>query len=567
MIRLGSAGGTTPAGSSLGGVVAAFRGAPAFSAVLATALGLSLARQALGLATPLLTMHVFDSASESGNLDTLAVLSLVFVVALVMAAAMRAMRAGLMAALAEDLSRRLSLDALQAAVRSALSGNRRPGLAALQDTAELRRFLSGGGVSDMFDMVSVPLLVLVLFLLHPVYGVTVTAFCLLIATLGFVLDRTTRGMVRGASDRQLQTMGELQGRLRQSDMLEGLGMLSAVVRRWQPAQAAALADGDGAQARARAVRGVTEFASWLAQAMTVVTGVILAVNDQASPGSIIAAMMLTGMAVQPVSRIVVTWREWAFAALAWRRLQELFAEHAAPSAAPPEPEVHEGLWLREISWTPPERRRKVIDGLSLYCPPGSVTVVLGPNGTGKSSLLRLALGLAQPDAGQVLLDGQDTHRTPREAIGPRIGYLPQDVQLLDGSVLDNIARFGPDAAATAVDAARLAGAHDMIGRLPLGYGAEAGPSGTLSQGQRRMIGLARALHGSPRLLVLDEPEAGLDRPGREAARNAVMAARAAGTACLVVSHDPALWAGHVDQVLRLGRDGAWAVEGPERVAT
>jgi PrtD family type I secretion system ABC transporter len=549
-----------------GEFIGALRGAPKLSGVLATALGLSLARQALALATPLLTMHLFDSAAEGGNLDTVGVLSVVFVLALLMAAAMRAMRAGLMAALAEDLSRRLSLEALQAAVRSAISGNRRPGLAALQDTSELRRFLSGGGVADMFDMVAVPLLLLVLWLLHPVYGVTVAAACVLIAALGYVLDRTTRGIVRSASDRQLQTMGELQGRLRQADLLEGLGMLGAVVRRWQPAQAEALSEGDQAQARARAVRGVTEFASYLAQAMTVVVGVILALGDQASPGSIIAAMMLTGMATAPVSRIVVTWREWAFSALAWRRLQELFQDHAVPAPRPPEAERHEGLWLRGISWTPPERTRKVIDGLSVYCPPGSITVVLGPNGTGKSTLLRLALGLIRPDEGQALLDGQDTHHVGREEIGARIGYLPQDVQLLDGSVLDNIARFGPDAAGTAVDAARLAGAHDMIGRLPLGYGAEAGPSGTLSQGQRRMIGLARALHGSPRLLVLDEPEAGLDRPGREAARGAVLASRAAGSACLVVSHDPTLWAGHVDQVLRLGRDGAWSVEGPERVA-
>jgi ATP-binding cassette subfamily C protein len=547
-------------------VLSALRGAPALSGVLATALGLSVARQALALSTPLLTMHLFDSAAEGGNLDTVAVLSLLFVVATLMAAAMRAVRAGLMAALAEDISRRLSREALQAAVRSALTGDRRPGLAALGDTAELRRFLGGGSVAEMLDTLTVPLLLLVLWLLHPAYGVTVAAACLLVAALGHVLDRTTRGVLREASDRQLRTMGELQGRLRQADLLEGLGMLGAVVRRWRPAQAAALAEADGAEARARAVRGITELASCAAQAMTVVVGVLLAVGDQASPGSIIAAMMLTGMAVAPVSRIVLTWRDWAFSALAWRRLQELFRDHAPPVPAAREAVAHDGLWLREVSWTPPGATRRVIDGLSLYCPPGSVTVVLGPNGTGKSSLLRLVIGLLRPESGQALLDGQDTHRAAREEVGARIGYLPQDVQLLDGSVLDNIARFAPGGAATAVEAARLAGAHDMIGRLPQGYAAEAGPSGTLSLGQRRMVGLARALHGTPRLLVLDEPEAGLDKPSREAARNAVLAARAAGSACLVVSHDPALWAGQVDQLLRLGRQGAWSVEGPAAMA-
>jgi ATP-binding cassette subfamily C protein len=547
-------------------ILGGLRGAPALSSVLATALGLSLARQALALATPLLTMHLFDSAAEGGSLDTVAVLSLLFVVALLMAAAMRALRAGLMAALAEGICRRLSHAALQGAVRSALGGDRKAGLAALGDTAELRRVLGGGGIAEVLDTVAVPLLLLVLWLLHPAYGVTVAAACLLVAALGHVLDRTTRGVLRDASDRQLRVTGELQGRLRQADLLEGLGMLGAVVRRWRPAQAAALAEADGAEARARAVRGIAELASWLTQGMTIVVGVVLAIGDQASPGSIIAAMMLAGMAVAPVSRIVLTWRDWAFAALAWRRLQALVRDHAAPAPAPPEEVTHDGLWLREVSWTPPGATRRVVDGLSLYCPPGSVTVVLGPNGTGKSSLLRLAIGLLRPEAGHALLDGQDTHHAPREEVGPRIGYLPQDVQLLEGSVLDNIARFAPGGAAAAVEAARLAGAHDMIGRLPQGYGAEAGPSGTLSQGQRRMIGLARALHGTPRLLVLDEPEAGLDKPAREAARNAVLAARAAGSACLVVSHDAALWAGHVDQVLRLGRQGAWSVEGPAGMA-
>ncbi|MGG5809973.1 ATP-binding cassette domain-containing protein [Falsiroseomonas sp. CW058] len=546
-------------GTRAAGVAEALRRAPAFSGVLATALGLSVARQALALATPLLTMHVFDSAAESASLDTLAVLTVAFVVALLMSAVMRAVRAALMSAMADDLSRRLSLDALQAAVRSALAGSRKPGLAALQDTAELRRFLGGGTLADLFDMVAVPIVLTVLWMLHPVYAVVTAACCALIGLLGLVLDRTTRGMVRSASDRQLQTMGELQGRLRQADMLEGLGMLAAVVRRWQPAQATALREADHAQARARAVRGLTEFAAYAAQGLTVVVGVVLALGDQASPGSIVAAMMLAGTAVQPMARVVLAWREWAYSALAWRRLQELFVDHAAPEPLPADPDGVEGLWLREVAWTPPGATRPVIGGVSLHCAPGSLTLVVGSNGAGKSTLLRLALGLLKPEAGQVTLDGQDTHHVDREEIGPRIGYLPQDVQLLDGSVLDNIARFGPRAAETAVDAARLAGAHDMIGRLPQGYAAEAGPSGTLSQGQRRMIGLARALHGAPRLLVLDEPEAGLDRPGRDAARAAVLAARGAGAACLVVSHDPALWEGQVDQVLHLEKRGGWSV--------
>jgi len=549
-------------GGTAAEMAAALGRAPAFSRLIALVFGMSVARQCCLLGMPLLTMHVFDSISSAGGLDTLTVLTLAFVVALVMAGALRAVRASLMSALAEDMARRLSLEALQAAVRSALAGSRRPGLAALQDTAELRRFLGGSGIADLFDMVAVPIAITVLWMLHPVYGLLVAVCCAALGLLGLVLDRTTRGMLREASDRQLQTSGELQGRLRQADLLEGLGMLGAVVRRWEPAQAKALAGSDAAQARARALRGITEFATYGAQGLIVVVGVVLALGDQASPGSIIAAMMLTATATAPVARIVLGWREWAFSALAWRRLQELFLAFAPPVPAQRDPSAPAGLVMEGVCFTPPGASNPVLENLWLTCPPASLTLVLGPNGAGKSSALRAALGLLPTEAGRVLLDGDDTHAADRATLGPRIGYLPQDVQLLEGSALDNIARFGPEDAEGAVDAARAAGAHEMIGRLPQGYATEAGPSGGLSMGQRRMIGLARALYGKPALLVLDEPEAGLDAQGREAARTAVLAARAGGATCLVVSHDPALWQGHVNQVLRLRPGGAFSVENP-----
>jgi ATP-binding cassette subfamily C protein len=553
------------AGTMAGEVAQALGRAPAFARLLLLAFGLSLARQACLLGMPLLTMHIFDGVIEGHNLDTLTVLALAFLVALVMGGAMRASRAALMAALAESLSRRLTLEALEAAVRSALAGSRRPGLAALQDTAEMRRFLGGGTIGDLFDMTATPVGLLVLWMLHPVYAVIALAACVVIGALGLVLDRTTRGVMRSASDRQVKTSAELQGRLRQADMLEGLGMLGAVVRRWEPAQAGALAEGDRAQARARAVRGVTEFTSYVAQGVMVVAGVILATHHQVSHGSILAATMLANTATSPIARVVLSWRDWALAALAWRRLQDLFTDHGAPEATPPDPAGPPGLWVRGLSWTPAGATRPVLDGTTVYCPPGSITLVLGPNGTGKSTLLRLSLGLLRPDAGDAVLDGQDTRRVARDAIGPRIGYLPQDAQLLDGTVLQNICRFGAEDAEAAVAAARQAGAHEMIGRLPQGYATEAGPTSGLSMGQKRLIGLARALYRQPALLVLDEPEAGLDKPGRDAVLAAVTAARAAGAACLVVSHDPAMWRGRVDQLLRLAPRGGWATEAPEMV--
>ncbi|WP_270934831.1 ATP-binding cassette domain-containing protein, partial [Falsiroseomonas oryzae] len=228
-----------------------------------------------------------------------------------------------------------------------------------------------------------------------------------------------------------------------------------------------------------------------------------------------------------------------------------------------------GLVLRGLSIALPEAGPTLLRGLDLRLAPGELLLVSGPNGAGKTSLLRALLGVVPPTEGQALLDGQDTARTPRRAIGPRIGYLPQGALLLDGSVLENIARLGDAPAAVAIAAARDAGAHEAIGRLPEGYASPAGPQSGLSGGQRQAVAMARAVFGSPALLVLDEPEAGLDSVGLAGVQRAVAAAKERGTVVVLVSHQPSGWAGLVDVELRLGgADGAFELlrRGSEKAA-
>ena len=223
-----------------------------------------------------------------------------------------------------------------------------------------------------------------------------------------------------------------------------------------------------------------------------------------------------------------------------------------------------GLRLEALGFHPPGRQRPILAGLGIDLPPGAVLLVEGGNGAGKTTLLRLVLGLVRPGTGRVLLDGQDTWSCDRAALGARIGYLPQDIQLLEADIFTNIGR-GPGAPAElVVAAARMAGAHEMIGRQPMGYQTQAGNSAGLSAGQRRLVGLARALYGMPRLLVLDEPEIGLDGAARRAMRAAVSQASAAGAVVLVVTHEPATWADIAGHRLRLEGDGgfAWLAGGP-----
>lgn len=526
----------------------------------ALCLALSVALQGALLVTPLLTMHVFDGVLESRNLDTLAVLCIAFTLALVLGGVLRALRAALLAALAERFGRRLQLHALAASVRVAVDGDRlRPALA-LQDVAELRRLLGGTLLPDALDLLAVPVALGFLWLLHPVFFAVGLGLFVLKAMLALATERATRGSVAAATAASARASGDLSAWLRQADGVVGLGLLPALLRRWMPVWLSALEREDAAQRRVKALHALLMLAGFAQQIAMVTAGAWLLTLRDCTPGAMLAATTMVGFATNPVVSLVARWRDWAHGALAWRRLRALVADAAPPAPHAPEAGAPAGLVFEDLTLRTPGAdgaARDLVRGLTLRIAPGEAWAVLGPNGVGKTTLLRAVLGLAGPAAGRVLLDGQDTWRADRAALGPRLGYLPQEPQLLDGTVLENIARFGAGAAESAVAAARRVGAHEAIGRLHRGYETPAGPAAGLSGGQQRLVALARALHGAPRLLVLDEPEAGLDAPAREALRSAVAAARAEGAIVLLVTHDAAPWADALDGAIRLQRDGGW----------
>jgi ATP-binding cassette subfamily C protein len=524
------------------------------------ALALSLAVQAAMLAAPLLTMHVYDGVLGSRSMDTLAALAIAWLIAVALGGGFRALRAALLNAVAERLARRMQAGSLGAALHRALAGDRGAGLLALQDASEVRRMLGGNTPADILDLVALPAALLVLWLLHPLYFWIALAGCATLGLLGALADRTTRTAVRHATALQARTNADLTGRLRQSELLDCLGMLPAVLRRWRPRHLALLEAQDAAQRRARALQALSGFVTQLLMLGMAVSGAWLVTEHLASPGSILAATLLAGMAAAPGAKIVASWRDWSFGAAAFARLRRTIAEAQPSEPAPPEPGAAPGLLVSAVTVEVPGTGQVLVQDLSLHLPAGCMLLVAGPNGAGKSSLLRALLGLRAPTAGRVLLNGTDTARARRAEIGPRLGYLPQGALLLEGTVMENICRFTGAPAAEGIAAARLAGAHEAIGRLPEGYASPAGPSAGLSGGQRQMVALARALFGEPELLVLDEPEAGLDAHGLSALRGAVAAAKARGAAVAIVTHQPGDWAELVDYRLDLRPPGgAWEV--------
>jgi ABC-type protease/lipase transport system fused ATPase/permease subunit len=526
---------------------------------LALAFALSVAVQGTLLVIPLLTMHVFDGVMGSRNFDTLTVLGIAFATSMVLGGVLRVLRAALLAAVAERLGRRLQLRALVASVRIALGGERlRPALA-LQDVAALRRLLGGSLPGDLLDLLAIPAALGFLALLHPLFLAVGLGVLVLKTILAVAADRATRTQIAAATAAAAHGASELTAALRQRDTVLGLGLLPAVLRRWAPEWLQALELQDAAQRRAKSLEALLLLSTFVEQIGIVMAGAWLMTRRECSPGAMMAATTMVTFVSSPVVALIARWQDWAYGLLAWRRLRALVEAGRAPSPRPPEP-APPGLVLQGVTIRPPGATRVLVRDLTLHLAPGEAWAVLGPNGVGKTTLLRAAVGLTQPDAGRVLLDGQDTHAADRGLLGRRLGYLPQEAQLLEGRVIENIGRFTDALPASVVAAARQAGAHEAIGRLQQGYDTPAGVAGGLSGGQRRLVALARALHGGPRLLVLDEPEAGLDAPGRAALREAIRQAKMQDAVILLVTHQPAPWAGVLDGALRLAADGTWVAE-------
>lgn len=526
---------------------------------VATTLALTLGAQAGLLAFVIMMMHIVDGVMVSRNADTLTGFALVFLVLSLISAAYRHLRSALLGAAAERFGLRLQATALQAAVRNAVRTDPGSGLAVMQDIHRVRGFLGGGTVVAGLEVVSGIVALAMLYVLDTHLGLIGSVGVGLAILLGFAMHRATARPVAEAREGMLDTAAELGGQLVHPDLSRGIGLLPATMLRWRGRYESALQCLERSQGRVQALVGMELMLAEMLELAVQAFACWLIFHQAGTVGLVMGAYFFCGAAMRPFSNLFRSWESWAFAFQSWRRLQGVLRQDDAAPPSPADPEAPRGLVIDAVGFHPPGREQPILAGVSLRLAPGTVALVEGPNGVGKSTLLRLVLGLMPPTAGRVLLDGQDTWFCDRAELGARLGYLPQDVQLLDGTVFDNIGR-GPGAAAAAVvAAARAAGAHGVIGRLPLGYQTPAGGASGLSAGQRRSIGLARALYGDPALLVLDEPEVGLDGPARQAIRGAVEAVRRRGGVVLVVTHEPANWLAEADLRLQLAPGGGWRV--------
>lgn len=521
----------------------------------------SMVANVLMLTPTLYMLQVYDRVLVSRSELTLLVVSLITLFFFAVMAFAEWSRSRLLVRAGVRLDAVLSTRVFNASFEANLSQSGAPAQRAFNDLTEVRQFLTGNGIFAFFDAPWAPIYIGVLFFLHPFLGWVSIGFALVQAALAWFGHRRTITPAEEASKAALDVNLYLQGKLRNAEIVESMGMLAGLRQRWALRHAIYMERQGATQALTHRITAISKWVRYCQQSFALGAGALLVIDGQLTAGGMIAANVLMTRALAPIDQMVNTWRSFIGARSAFLRLETLLQAHPerdpALSRVPPTGAVV----LRDVVASAPGCAEPILKGVSLDATPGTVTVVLGPSGSGKSTLARVLMGI-WPDAdGEVLLDGQPLAGWSRAELGPHLGYLPQDIELFDGTIAENIARFAEIDSNKVIAAARSAGLHDMILRFPKGYDTPMGEAGNLlSGGQRQRVGLARAIYGDPALIVLDEPNANLDDVGEAALMQAVRELKAKGRTVFLITHRPGAVA-VADQLLVL-RDGRVQVQGP-----
>lgn len=516
----------------------------------------------LMLLTPTLYMlQVYDRVMVSQSALTLVAVSLIALFFFGMMAFAEWCRSRLLVRIGIRLDGILGTRVFNASFDAYLTQSGRNPSRAFSDLVELRQFMTGQGVFALFDLPWTPIYIGVQFLLHPMLGLLGIAFALVQLAVAWYGHRRTLAPEHEVGEAQADANAFLNSKLRNAEVLEAMGMVENLRQSWTRRNLRALERAHAAQGLSSRILSWTKFIRYTQQSLALAAGALLAIDGKLTAGGIIASNALMRQALQPIETVVTSWRSFLRAREAFHRLSALLESHpereATPTPAPPAGEIT----LRGLTATAVGRESPILDGVDLDLQPGTLTVVLGPSGSGKSTLARVVVGIWPQCAGEALLDGRPIASWNRIDLGPHIGYLPQDVELFEGTIAENIARFGAVDSPKVIAAAQAAGLHEMILRFPRGYDTAIGEAGSaLSAGQRQRIGLARALYGGPRLVVLDEPNANLDDAGEAALVRAVQHLRDQGRTVLLITHRGGIVAA-ADRLLVL-RAGAVQHHGP-----
>lgn len=515
----------------------------------------------LYLSPSLYMLQVYDRVISSSNLLTLAMLSVLLLGVYLIMAVLEWTRARTLIRLGNQLDEKLSYRIFEAAFQRNLKGKSHAAGIAMSDLNMVRQFITGPGLHAIFDAPWIPIYIAVIWIFHPLLGVVALVGVLILAALAAITEWRTKTPLNEANQAAQRGNQFATSTLRNAEAIQAMGMLTIIRSRWQIIQQELLTKQSQASDSASSISAATKFFRLTLQSAGLGVGAYLVIQAQITPGMMIAGSILMGRSLAPAEALIGAWKQFVGARDAHERLNQMLEENPVipPRLSLPTPAGL--LQLDQVVAAPPGVQAVTLRGISLTARPGEILVIIGPSASGKSTLARIMTGVWQTRSGSVRIDGAEMSQWNREELGPQLGYLPQDVELFDGTVAENIARFSSTDSASIIEAANKAGLHDAILKLPQGYDTPIGDAGSnLSGGQKQRIALARALFGNPALLVLDEPNANLDEAGEQALQKALLDARTAGKAIVVITHRSHMLA--VADHIAVLKDGQLALHGP-----
>ena len=521
----------------------------------------SMVANVLMLSPTLYMLQVFDRVMISRSELTLLAMSLITLFLFAVMAFAEWMRSKVLVRSGVRLDAALGTRVFNSSFESRLGQSSETSTRAFSDLIQIRQFLTGNGIFAFFDAPWAPIYIAVLFFLHPMLGWASIVFALVQLALAWFGHRHTVAPSEAAARSAGESGAYLQSKLRNAEVLESMGMVHNLRPHWFARHQKTLALQSDSLSLTHRITAWSKFVRYSQQSLALGVGALLVIDGQLSPGGMIAANVLMTRALAPIDMMVGTWRAFTSAKFSFLRLESLLRDYPERDPALSRVAPQGSVVLKDVFATAPGRATPILKGVNTAVEAGTVLVVLGPSGSGKSTLARTIVGIWPNVSGEVLLDGLPIDSWDRTELGPYLGYLPQDIELFEGSIAENIARFGQVDSNQVIAAARTAGLHDMILRFPKGYDTPIGEAGgLLSGGQRQRIGLARAVYGDPVLVVLDEPNANLDDVGEAALVQAVRGLKAAGKTVVLITHRPGIVA--VADRLLLLRDGVVQADGP-----
>ncbi|MGA0608260.1 type I secretion system permease/ATPase [Phenylobacterium sp. VNQ135] len=522
----------------------------------------SLVSNILYLALPLYTYQVYGRVMLSQSQATLWVLTLVTLFVFGISGVIDDIRARILINYGVALDQRVSGRVFASLFDAAVRGEPGARAQALRDLDQFRQTFTGVGAAAIFDVPWIPVFLIVLFIIDPLVGIVTLMGAITLLALAILQTRAMAPALKDANDAALKSYGFTDAALRNGEVVRAMGMLPTLGSAWARHRAVTIERGAAAAEYSNGYTDLIKFVRMGMQVLIIALGAYLILKGKIHSGMLFANMILASRALQPIEKIVSSWEPLNNMVRSHERLQNLLTKAEPAPSGTQLPRPTGKLSVEGLNFAPPGASKLVLSGVQFSVEPGEVLGVIGPSGAGKSTLARLLLGIWKPLQGVVRLDGADVFTWDRADFGRYVGYLPQDTELFAGTVRDNIARFRSDVSdEDVVEAARLAGVHDLVLRMPKGYDTDVGESGlVLSGGQRQRVGLARAVLGKPAFVVLDEPNASLDAEGEDALMRAIEQLKADGATVVIISHKPSVFR-PADRMLVL-RDGRVELFGP-----